>query len=303
VPATLLCAWFLRRLWRQAAGPDLDGSPSAQPKGSRYWRFTAPRAAADILQVALHRLDVVLVAALLGPAQAAVYAAATRFINLVGLSNQALSNVLEPQASALFARRDSLGVMGRYQLTTGWLVALSWPVCLVAMIFPTVILAPFGAGYGVGASVVVPLAASMLFSSACGLVDLVLGMSGRTGWNLANMTVALTLNISLDLLLIPELGIRGAALGWAAAVVVGNLLPILEIRWLLGIHPFGRGTFLAVGLAIGCYGPLPLAARVVWGDRPIALLISVPIATACYLPALLAWAARWRVPRGKDAND
>jgi O-antigen/teichoic acid export membrane protein len=237
--------------------------------------------------VALQRLDIVLVAALLGPAQAAVYAAATRFINLIGLSNQALTNVLEPQASALFARRDTVGVMRQYQLTTGWLVALSWPICLLAMIFPAVVLAPFGAGYGVGASVVVPLAASMLFSSACGLVDLVLGMSGRTGWNLANITVALALNISLDLLLIPEVGIRGAALGWAAAVVVGNLLPILEIGWLLRIHPFGQGTFLAAALAIGCYGLVPMAARLVWGDRPISLLASVPIATVCYLPALL----------------
>jgi O-antigen/teichoic acid export membrane protein len=137
----------------------------------------------------------------------------------------------------------------------------------------------------------------MLFSSGCGLVDLVLGMSGRTGWSLINSAVALTVNISVDLLLIPELGIRGAAIGWAVAILAANLLPILEIGSLLRIHPFGRATFLAAALTTGCYGLASVVARLVWGDTAVALVTALLVGTAFYLPALWRLRGVWSAGR------
>ena len=58
-----------------------------------FWRFTAPRALANVAQIALQRVDIVLVAALPGSAAAAIYAVAGRFVVLGQLANQAISQV------------------------------------------------------------------------------------------------------------------------------------------------------------------------------------------------------------------
>ena len=60
-----------------------DGKPGHERVSAMnvdFWRFTAPRALAGVAQVAMQRLDIVLVGALAGLAEAAIYTAATRFL-------------------------------------------------------------------------------------------------------------------------------------------------------------------------------------------------------------------------------
>ena len=71
-----------------------------------------------------------IVAAILGPADAAVYAAATRFLVLGQLGNQAISAPVEPRLSGLLARRDIAGAQDVYRLSTAWLICVNWPIFL-----------------------------------------------------------------------------------------------------------------------------------------------------------------------------
>ena len=72
-----------------------------------FWRYTWPRAISRVGQIALQRLDILLVAAILGPADAALYTAATRFVVLGQFASQAIQRVLLPRFSALVARATS----------------------------------------------------------------------------------------------------------------------------------------------------------------------------------------------------
>ena len=50
-------------------------------------------------------------------------------------------------------------------------------------------------------------------------------MAGRSWLSLGNNTVALAVNVGLNIVLIPIDGIRGAAIAWSVAIVVRNVLP------------------------------------------------------------------------------
>ena len=76
------------------------------PLAREFWAYTAPRAIARVTQTALKRSDIVLVAALASPAEAALYTAATRFIVLGQLFVQSVQQALSPQIAALFARGE-----------------------------------------------------------------------------------------------------------------------------------------------------------------------------------------------------
>ena len=62
-----------------------------------FWRFTGPRALANLAQITIQRIDIVLVAIMLGPAAAAVYTAATRFLVPGQFANTAISMSAQPR--------------------------------------------------------------------------------------------------------------------------------------------------------------------------------------------------------------
>ena len=78
----------LRSTMGQAAKTE---QPTAEAVTTRsYWRFTVPRAVASVAQIGMARLDILLVASLRGPTEAALYVAATRFVVVGQLASQAL---------------------------------------------------------------------------------------------------------------------------------------------------------------------------------------------------------------------
>ena len=158
-------------------------------------------------------------AALASPADAALYTAATRFLVLGQLFVQSVQQALSPQISALFARDETRAANSVYQAATLWSIIAAWPLYLLLAGFAPTLMGVFGEGYDVATDVVLILSLTMLLATACGPVDSVLLMAGRSWLSLRNSTVALAVNVGLNLVLIPAYGIRGAAVSWAVAIV------------------------------------------------------------------------------------
>jgi O-antigen/teichoic acid export membrane protein len=255
LPVVLLAGYALRTV---ACGPVVS-DPAVR---ARFWRFTGPRAVASVLQLALQRLDILLVAAIAGPVPAAVYTVAGRFVVLGQLVNQAIGYPAQPRLAERLGVGDRAGAGELYRTVTAWLVLTTWPLYLLVIGYAPVYLGVFGDAYRGAAPVVVVLAVAMMVAAACGPVDMVLAMAGRTRWNLLNVGLALTAMVGVDLVLIPRHGALGAAIGLATAVSVNNLLPLAQIWHALGLHPFGRATLTAAGVASACFGVLPALVRV-----------------------------------------
>ena len=106
----------------------------------------------------------------------------------------------------------------------------------------------------------------MLVATACGQVDSVLMMAGRSSWNMGNAMLALFAAVSIDLLLLPRIGITGAAIGWAAAILLNNLVPLSQVWWSTRLHPFGRGTLLAATVSSVAVLAFAVPIRFLAGD-------------------------------------
>jgi O-antigen/teichoic acid export membrane protein len=286
VPVTVLAAYALRKIYRASKPPGVT-TDRAERRGLRreFWRFTGPRALASVAQLALQRVDVLLVAALGGLVPAAIYAVAGRFVVLIQFANQGISQSVQPRLAEALTVGDRRTANALYQTATGWLVLVTWPINLLVILFAPVYLRLFGDGYPAGAPVVVVLAVAMLVATGCGMVDMVLAMAGRTSWNLVNVLIALGVTVGLDVLLIPRFGALGAAVGLACAVVVNNLLPLVQVHRGVGLHPFGPGTRAAAALSVTCFGVLPHLAGTTAG---LALGVPAFVAGAWLLRDRLA---------------
>lgn len=280
VLAALLAVVSLTRfLRRRLAGVDL-GSDSVVPTererrralSAEFWSYTRWRGVARVTQVAIQRADVILVAAVLGPSEAAVYTAATRFVVLGQFVTQALQQVLQPRFTSILVEGDLDVLREVFRTGTAWSVALAWPVYLVIGCAPAVYLSVFGDAYdGAEAQAVVMLmVAAMLVAVAAGAVDTLLVMAGRSGLSVVNGVSALVVDVVGCLVLLPVLGVAGAAVAWGAAVLLRNGLAVVQVRRDLGVVASGP----AVGLAL----VLPL------------LLVALPVGmTALFSGGLLSW--------------
>ncbi len=254
-----------------------------------FWSFSAPRALSRVFSVALQRLDILLVSAIRGLEEAAVYAAASRFVLLGLMFVQAIQQVMAPRISEFLAREDITRARTIYQTTTAWLMLISWPIYLVSATFAPFLLTIFGPGYSSGAPAVVILCLVMLVATACGPVDIILLMGGRSVWSLLNTALALAVTVCVDLLLLPTYGIIGAALGWAAGLLVSNLLPLYQVNRFLGMHPFGQASLRAATITLVCFGGMGLLMRLVLGVTLASCLATLALGTLSFLGCL-----RWQ---------
>jgi O-antigen/teichoic acid export membrane protein len=283
-------AAFAAVLWWRRMSRRLPRGGSKQPVAREFWRFTAPRSIASVAQVAMQRFDIVLVGALAGPVAAAVYTAATRFLVIGQMGNRAISLAVQPRLGEALATGDTRSAKRYYQVSTAWLILVTWPLYLMFAVFGSQLLAVFGKHYRAGSNVLLLLALVMLLATACGMVDMVLNMGGRTSWNLYNVLLSMGVQFAIDVILIPRLGIIGAAIGWGVAIALGNLVPMTQVAAVIKVHPFGRSTAAAVAVTVLCFALIPLGVRTLLDRSWLSIAIAAVIGGATYV--VLLWRLR-----------
>ena len=272
--------------------PAAAGRRDAPSVVTEFWQYTWARGLSRIFQVALQRADIVLIAAMLTPRDAAVYTAATRLVPVGLLGVQAVQQVLQPSMSRLLALGDAAAAGRIYRASTAWATAMAWPVYCTAAVFAPQILRLFGTGYDAGSAAMTWVCLAMLVGTACGAADLTLLMSGRSALSLWNTAIALAADVVLNLLLLPRIGITGAGIAWAVAIMLTNLPPLEQVRRYVGLTPFSPGGLLVAATSALLYGGGSLVAvRLLGGDSLFPAALWVVPATMIYL-GLLSRAGR-----------
>ncbi|WP_017626818.1 lipopolysaccharide biosynthesis protein [Nocardiopsis chromatogenes] len=300
LPAAVVAALWLRRVVRKAAAP--EAAPPTSPKEPRepppapvtpheFWGFTLPRSVAQVAQIGNQRAGIVLVAAVQGAAAAAVFTAGTRLLVAGQFATQAVQFAAGPRLAEMLAVDDRAGTARLYRSATAWLICLTWPLFLPAVVYAPLVMGLFGPGYAgaAGAGVLVVVAVAQMASASLGMGDLLLTMAGRTGWNLANNLLSLAANLVLCAVLIPPLGAVGAALAWAAAIGVRNLLPLVQLHRMIGVHPFSARWAAAAGAALVWFGAVPALCAAALGATGPSLVLALMVGGG-------GWAATvWRM--------
>jgi O-antigen/teichoic acid export membrane protein len=280
-----VASWIiLTRLIRKevpAAGSML-AAPGRGALAAGFWRFAGPRGVAGVFQIVVLWLDVLIVGAILTSYDAGVYAAVSRLAMIGTFALEGTRLAIAPALGGLLARRENSRAGALYASATRWLMLASWPMYLTFAIFPAVVLGIFGSRYTAGATSLVILSLAMLVNTGTGNVTVVLLMGGKSSWNVLNTLIALGVNIGLNFLLVPRIGIAGAAIAWAASIIADNVAAAVEVWWELDIAPVSRGYGLVIAAAGGSFGLVGLAVRLTVGQTLPAMVLAVAAGVACY---------------------
>lgn len=165
-----------------------------------------------------------------------------------------------------------------YQLITRWVVMLILPLAItLALAARSYLAVLFTEQYAAANVAVMVLAVGYVLNVMFGPEGRMLEGLGHTNFSLVNSVILVGVNAALDALLIPHLGIVGAAVGTASALVVAGLAGVIEIRYLEGIHPYSWDL-----LRVLAAGGLTLA-----GSLPIVSLLENHLLTAVTLPVVV----------------
>jgi O-antigen/teichoic acid export membrane protein len=295
-PLLIVCPLGLFALYRQLRRTErnlLSKSQPPRPVGEiarEFWAYASGRGFAQAFTQSITWADVIIVGALRSAHEAGIYAALSRFVTTGTLVMQAMRLGIQPQLGAALAVGEKRRAEDLYRITTQWIIATSWPLYLVLATFGPQVLRLFGDDFTAGADALAILSVSMLFSLATGNVNTVLLMAGKSRWNAANTVVALSVNIGLNLTLVPGHGIIGAAIAWSASIFCERLMGMYEVRVFLGMRGFGKGAAVAIALSALLYGGVGLAVRLTVGATFPAFVAYLVGTTAVYGAAL--WLVR-----------
>lgn len=182
--------------------------------------------------------DVVVVGIVLDPNEVAIYFAAAKIMALVHFVHFAVKAAIGPRFAAILAEGDRSKLAAFATEATRWTFfpALGLGVAMLAA--GQFLLSLFGAAFTEGQVVMAILLAGVLAKALVGPAEVLLMMADRQMLCVYLYAVALIANIGLNLLLIPQFGIEGAAIAAASALAIEALLLHMAVRRALGIRLF-----------------------------------------------------------------
>ncbi len=280
VSNVLACAAACVALARMMPRPR---DPVRYPVGEVF-SFSVVSWVASLAATGITYVDVLIIGSLMSSADVGLYQVATRTVMIAYATMLPVVQAVSPRLADAHGRGDRAALHGTYRIATSWIIRSSLPVFVILVTFPGDVLALFGDPFRAGATVTVVLSAGKLVDAATGPCGLVLNMAGRVRTNMVNNVVALALDVALDLLLVPRMGIAGAAVSWAVTLVVVNLARALQVERAFGFRPLDRSSLEALvpaGVAIGLLYGLRLAG--VPTSLEVGLVVTAVTFAAAYL--------------------
>ncbi|WP_082716669.1 flippase [Microterricola viridarii] len=286
LPLALVAAAFVLRVQvaRHERTAGVRGSWRVDPAIRRsVVAYALPRTLSAGMEQSLIWLDVLIVGIIAGSAAAGIYGGASRFIAAGLIIDTALRIVVATRFSSLLFQEKYGEVQALYRIAARWLVLLSAPIYVVLAVFAPVVLGWLGPEFEQGSTALAILCVGAILTCTTGNIQSVLLMSGRSGWAAFNKAVVLALNVGGNLILIPLIGVNGAAITWAFSMLVDAVLAVIEVRHFIGIRmEFGTIAY-ALLIALTTFGIPAIAFRLSLGATLPALALSLAVSALLFV--------------------
>lgn len=183
------------------------------------------------------RADTIMLGILSDPSEVGLYAAASRFGQLMVVPLQAVNLVAAPMIARAHAAGASRDIQRIASTSAGLIAIVTIPIAVILLAFSSLILRLFGDQYAAGDAALEWIVIGQLINACSGSVAFLLTMTRHESSAALCTAAAAISNVCLNLVLVPRFGAQGAAASTACAVAIQNLGMLFVVRRLIGIDP------------------------------------------------------------------
>jgi O-antigen/teichoic acid export membrane protein len=249
--------------------------------------FATPLLASTVVWLLMESSDAVLLGFFFDTDAVASFRAVLPLARMNTLVILTFGMLYMPMASRLYARGDQAQLHELYWQSALWMTILTFPIFLLTFSFArSSTVGLYGSAYAGSAPIMALLAAGYFFHTALGFNGVTLRIYHKLRYTVSIDIAMAVLNVGVNLILIPRLGVIGAAIGTTATLFLHNVLKQVGLWRYTGWPLFRvRYALLYSGLAAVALALLGLQALL-----PASLLIALPLAAVVSLLAL--WLSR-----------
>ena len=221
--------------------PSLIDRKNTAPISKELLYFSLPLLGVMMLAMLMNWINTLMLGYFRAPADVGLYNAAYPLALFISEPLVALLLIYTPVATGLYSRNQLSELRRNYTILTKWLMSITLPIFLVLFLFSkTVIILFFGADYVEAVPTLKVLAVGFIISNLLGPNRGTLVAMGHARFLMWTTLATVILNMVLNFLLIPSMGIVGAAIASAISIVSVNVIRSIKLYTLCKAQPISK---------------------------------------------------------------
>lgn len=222
------------------------------------------------------------------PENLAFYGMGAQVVRNIRQIKHAFAGIYGPIISRLHTQQNLDGMNSTFAMVINWTSAVALPVIICVAILRKELLLLFSPQFTGETGYMLLLLLPVLLSCSIGMAGNVIVMTGHSLWNLFNSIIAILSNIVLNLLLIPTLGLFGAATATAISATVISILQLLEASRLVSV----KVNFKVLGRNYSLCMVAYVAAWIVASVLPVSML-AARLSNVFFACGFYIWLQYW----------
>jgi O-antigen/teichoic acid export membrane protein len=268
-----------------------------KPLAKTLFKFAFPVFLAGLGGMISSNIDTLTITAFRSLNDVGFYQAAQPAARMLLYFSTALTVVLFPMISELWARREQKLLGQALHFLVKFSLILIIPVALVLITFPEIVLRLlFGSSYLPGSTALQILATAAIIYTLYAILGSVMSGIGKPIVNTKVIALMACLNLVGDLILVPIFGIEGAAVSTFASYLLGLALLFYYSRKLIGLTVPSSSIVKAVAGGL-------LALLLIFDLKSIIVLPPWPKAFAVMIPSIVFYGAWILLTRAITKDD
>ena len=185
----------------------------------------------DVLYNINSRVDIFLIGILRNdPTEVAACNIVIKLAELVGIGLFLVNMLLAPLVSKYIVKNEIPKLQEAVTYTARLALFISLPLFIFLLIFGNKVLGLFDVASAASFKSLMILSFAQLINVFMGSVGVILSMSGNQRYSIYTLAVSIVLNIVLDIILIPRMGLMGVAIASGTSLILWNFLLYMIVR-------------------------------------------------------------------------
>ena len=180
-----------------------------------------------------------------------IYQSVSQISTVFLVISAGINAIVVPMFASYHQKGDKKSLEEVYKISTKWAIYISMPILAILIMSPKDVLSfVYGTQYGIGANVLLILLIGQIINLFTGSVNPLLVMTGNQSFLFKLSGVVLCFDIIMNLILIPSIGLVGAAICTSLSLGILYLVALFWVKQKLGLWPFDRRYYkgLVAGL-------------------------------------------------------